>query len=44
LPFIGFFAWHYWFVVTTRPAAIRWEVWQTKNAGGLVHRAMCTAI
>jgi hypothetical protein len=30
LPWIGAFAWHYWFVVSGH----RWEVWQTKNAGG----------
>jgi hypothetical protein len=30
LPWIGAFAWHYWFVVCGH----RWEVWQTKNAGG----------
>jgi hypothetical protein len=30
LPYIGAFAWHYWFVVSGH----RWEVWQTKNAGG----------
>jgi hypothetical protein len=37
LPFIfGFFADHYWFVVSEEgsPACHRWEVWQTKNAGG----------
>ena len=37
LPFIfGFFADHYWFVVFEdgTSAGQRWEVWQTKNAGG----------
>jgi len=34
LPFIGRFAWHYWFVVWDDTGAHRWEVWQTKNAGG----------
>jgi hypothetical protein len=31
---IGFFAVHYWFVVFEDAKAERWEVWQTKNAGG----------
>ena len=34
LPFIGILAWHYWFVVTDDSGCHRWEVWQTKNAGG----------
>lgn len=34
LPFIGIIAWHYWFVVTDETGRHRWEVWQTKNAGG----------
>ena len=34
LPFIGRFAWHYWFVVSDETGAHHWEVWQTKNAGG----------
>jgi len=34
LPFIGFLAWHYWFVVSDQTSCHRWEVWQTKNAGG----------
>ena len=34
LPFIGMFAWHYWFVVSDETGRHRWEVWQTKNAGG----------
>jgi hypothetical protein len=34
LPFIGAFAWHYWFVVHGETGRHRWEVWQTKNAGG----------
>lgn len=38
LPVIGAFAVHYWFVANGR----RWEVWQTRNAGGTcfghVHR------
>jgi hypothetical protein len=40
LPFIGAIAVHCWFVV----AGERWEVWQTKNAGGTcighVHRGL----
>ena len=31
---IGLFASHYWFVVFDGAKAQRWEVWQTKNAGG----------
>jgi hypothetical protein len=42
LPWIGAFAWHYWFVVCDESGRHRWEVWQTKNAGGFcighVHR------
>lgn len=36
LPFLGFLADHYWFVVTEEGsgACHRWEVWQSKNAGG----------
>jgi hypothetical protein len=35
LPFIGLIAVHYWFVVFEDAGAChRWEVWQTKNAGG----------
>ncbi len=34
LPFIGALAVHYWFVVLDGGACHRWEVWQTKNAGG----------
>jgi len=35
LPFIGAIAVHYWFVVYDDAGAChRWEVWQTKNAGG----------
>lgn len=34
LPWIGAFAWHYWFVVEDQTGRHRWEVWQTKNAGG----------
>lgn len=36
LPFpFGLFAVHYWFVVFDEDGAChRWEVWQTKNAGG----------
>lgn len=33
-PPIGLFAVHYWFVVFDAGRAERWEVWQTKNAGG----------
>jgi hypothetical protein len=33
-PPIGLFAVHYWFVVLEGGKAQRWEVWQTKNAGG----------
>ena len=36
LPFIGLIARHYWFVVFEDSGGChRWEVWQTKNAGGL---------
>ena len=42
LPWIGAFAWHYWFVIEDETGRHRWEVWQTKNAGsfciGHVHR------
>jgi hypothetical protein len=42
LPWIGALAWHYWFVVADGTGRHRWEVWQTKNAGGFcighVHR------
>jgi hypothetical protein len=42
LPYIGRVAWHYWFVVSDETGRHRWEVWQTKNAGGFcvghVHR------
>jgi len=31
---LGLFASHYWFVVFDGGKAERWEVWQTKNAGG----------
>jgi hypothetical protein len=34
LPYIGAIAWHYWFVVADETGRHRWEVWQTKNAGG----------
>lgn len=35
VPFIGAIAVHYWFVVYDDAGAChRWEVWQTKNAGG----------
>jgi hypothetical protein len=34
LPYIGLIAWHYWFVVRDGTSHHRWEVWQTKNAGG----------
>ena len=36
LPFIGAIAVHYWFVLIDEASgeAHRWEVWQTKNAGG----------
>jgi hypothetical protein len=35
LPFpFGLFAVHYWFVVFEPGACHRWEVWQTRNAGG----------
>ena len=34
LPWIGAIAWHYWFVVFDEKGCHRWEVWQTKNAGG----------
>jgi hypothetical protein len=32
--FLGLVASHYWFVVFDADEAHRWEVWQTKNAGG----------
>jgi hypothetical protein len=42
LPFIGAMAVHCWFVVFDEQGSHRWEVWQTKNAGGFcighVHR------
>ena len=42
LPWIGAIACHYWFVVTDASGRHRWEVWQTRNAGGTcvghVHR------
>lgn len=38
LPFIGRFAWHYFFVVSDERGRRRWEVWQTKNAGGVCIR------
>lgn len=31
---LGSFASHYWFVVLEGAVAERWEVWQTRNAGG----------
>ena len=31
---IGLFAVHYWFVIFDEGKPERWEVWQTKNAGG----------
>jgi hypothetical protein len=31
---LGLFAAHYWFVVWDDDECHRWEVWQTKNAGG----------
>ena len=34
LPYIGALAWHYFFVITDQSGCHRWEVWQTKNAGG----------
>jgi hypothetical protein len=34
LPLIGALAVHYWFVVLDEGGCHRWEVWQTKNAGG----------
>jgi hypothetical protein len=34
LPRIGFLAWHYWLVVDDGTTRERWEVWQTRNAGG----------
>jgi hypothetical protein len=34
LPFIGPIAVHCWFVVFDEEGCHRWEVWQTKNAGG----------
>ena len=34
LPFIGFLAVHYWFVVDDGGERHRWEVWQRADAGG----------
>lgn len=34
LPYIGFLAVHYWFVVEADGERHRWEVWQSANAGG----------
>jgi hypothetical protein len=34
IPFLGWLAAHYWFVVIDGERRERWEVWQTKNAGG----------
>lgn len=34
LPYIGFLAVHYWFVVDDRGERHRWEVWQSAGAGG----------
>jgi hypothetical protein len=34
LPFIGFLAVHYWFVVADDTGRHRWEIWQTADAGG----------
>jgi len=34
LPFIGWLAVHYWFVVEDGGERHRWEVWQTADAGG----------
>jgi hypothetical protein len=31
---LGLFAAHYWFVMWDAEGCHRWEVWQTKNAGG----------
>ena len=31
---LGLFSAHYWFVVWDADGAHRWEVWQTRNAGG----------
>lgn len=31
---LGLFAVHYWFVVWDEDGCHRWEVWQSKNAGG----------
>ena len=34
VPFIGFLAVHYWFVVAEGGERHRWEVWQSAGAGG----------
>jgi Protein of unknown function (DUF3750) len=34
IPFLGWIAAHYWFVLRDGGRCERWEVWQTKNAGG----------
>jgi hypothetical protein len=34
IPWIGWFAWHHWFVIVRPDARDRWEVWQSARAGG----------
>jgi hypothetical protein len=34
LPFLGFLAVHYWFIVEDAGECHRWEIWQSANAGG----------
>jgi hypothetical protein len=36
-PPVGLFAAHYWFNVIEDGRCDRWEVWQTRNAGGISH-------
>src|SRR5262245_31623537 len=34
IPFLGWIAAHYWFVVRDGARCDRWEIWQTPDAGG----------
>ena len=33
IPFVGFTAVHYWFVIITAETSERWEIWQSQNRG-----------
>lgn len=33
IPFVGFIAVHYWFVIITADTSERWEIWQSQNQG-----------